>query len=362
MRNPLKAYKEDPFYRSVTNVIGVHAVFKIITIGVFATALWYQQHELRKLLAEQYEAYTQGYRFVPYSWNPEINDIVQMAFFPTLGVLIVLALMFGYLSARYALRPTRNSLEYQKRFIGNLAHELRTPLSIIRTNTEVALMDPEIKPYSRSTFNTTIEELDRVSAIINNLLSLDALTRPGHIRFTPVDLREVAAGVVERHKDMAHRYGINIGLDAAEKPVYVMGNKSALEQALTNLTKNALNYTPQHDNRNVVVRVDDNEDTVCASVIDTGIGIAQDDLYNVFLPYYRGDTSRERGIGSGTSGLGLAIVNDIVRVHNGSITIRSALNRGTTIEMLFPKTKPGDFEQIAPAPKEDGTYEERISA
>jgi signal transduction histidine kinase len=343
-------------------VIGVQTLFKVITLCIFAAALWYQQHELRKLLAEQYEAYTQGYRFVPYSWNPEINDIVQMAFFPTLGVMIVLALMFGYLSARYALRPTRNSLDYQKRFIGNLAHELRTPLSIIRTNTEVALMDPSLDGYAQSTFRTTIEELDRISSIINNLLSLDALTRPGHIRFTPIDLREVATSVVERHKDMAQHYGINIGLDAAEEPTYVMGNKSALDQALTNLTKNALNYTPQHDNRNVVVRVDNNEDTVSASVIDTGIGIAQDDLYNVFLPYYRGDTSRERGIGSGTSGLGLAIVNDIVRVHNGSITIRSALNRGTTIEIVFPKAKVGDFDRIEPESTEDGAYVEKISA
>lgn len=360
MRNPFKAYSDDPFYRSTVNVIGAQALFKLITLSVFATALWYQQHEIRKLLASQYEAYMKGYRVVPYSWNGEINDIVQMAFFPTLGVMVVLAIMFGYLSARYALRPTRNSLEYQKRFIGNLAHELRTPLSIIRTNSEVALMDRSLNDYTQSTLKTTIEELDRISAIINNLLSLDSLTRPGQIRFTPIDLREVAANVVERHMDMAHRYGINLGLDAADEPAYVMGNKSALEQALTNLTKNALNYTPQHDNRNVVVRIDDNEDTICASVIDTGIGIAQDDLYNVFLPYYRGDTSRERGIGSGTSGLGLAIVNDIVRVHNGSITIRSALNRGTTIEVIFPKATVGDFENIAPAATDDGAFVEKI--
>lgn len=224
-------------------------------------------------------------------------------------------------------------------------------------------MDRTLEGYARSTMQGTIEELDRISGIINNLLSFDSLVQPGRIKVEPLLLRDIANAVVHRHLAMAEKYGINIGVDVAQAPAYVMGNQIALEQAVTNLVKNALNYTPQHQNQSVVVRIDDKGDAVSLSIIDTGIGIAQKDLFNIFQPFYRGDTSRERGIGSGTSGLGLAIVNDIVRAHSGHITIRSALNRGTTIELSFPKvaspTAPN--EQLPERPEDADEHEERIA-
>lgn len=357
----LKRYQEDTFFRTTINVIGVQAFFVVLSLLVFATAIWYQQYETSKVVTARRAAFATGYRLTPESFDEQIYAIRNNALTQSWIALIILASVFGYFSARYALQPTRMSLEYQKRFIGNIAHELRTPLSIIRTNTEVALMDPNLDSYARSTFQTTIEEIDRVSGIINNLLSFDALTRPGRIRFDPIDVHDTATEVVARHKELAKSYGIALALDATGDPSYVMGNRVALEQAFTNILKNALNYTPQHANRSVVLRVDDNEDSVVVSVIDSGIGIAQNDLYYIFQPYYRGDTSRERGIGSGTSGLGLAIVNDIVRVHSGSIVIRSALNRGTTIEITFPKADTREYvKQIAPKEDDNEIHEEVI--
>jgi signal transduction histidine kinase len=359
MPSPFTRYRENPFFRSTMNVIIVQSMFVLLSVLVFATALWYQQYRGQQLVQEQHMAYAEGYRFTSQSLDVPLQNVRDTTLWQSVLALMVLAVIFGYFSARYALQPTRVSLEHQKRFIGNIAHELRTPLSIIRTNSEVALLDPKTGGYARTTLEGTIEELDRISGIINNLLSFDALTRPGRIRFELVDLLDIAGEVVARHRAMAQSYGINIALDSDGTPAYVMGNRIALEQALTNLTKNALNYTPQHDKRSVIVRVDNNEETVVASVIDTGIGIAQQDLYHVFQPYYRGDTSRERGIGKGTSGLGLAIVNDIVRAHSGSIVIRSALNKGTTIELSFPRL---NAEPLATEPAEDDgeVHEERI--
>lgn len=327
----LKERFEDPFFRSTWNVVNVQIIFVLLSMLVFGGAMLLLRHDTVQTLRQQL------------SLRELSNQLLVLRdhiIYGTFGALAGMGIVFGILTARYALRPTRDSLEHQKRFIGNLAHELRTPLSIIRTNTEVALMDASLDEYARSTMNTTIEELDRISSIINNLLSFEILMRPGHIKLEPVLLRDIAGDVVHRHIEMAKRYGINIGIDAMHHPAYMLGNKVALEQAVTNLVKNALNYTPQHDNRSVVVRIDDKGDEVALSVIDTGIGISQKDLLNVFQPFYRGDTSRTRDIGSGTSGLGLAIVNDIVRAHNGHLTIRSALNRGTTIELSFPKADP----------------------
>jgi signal transduction histidine kinase len=274
-------------------------------------------------------------------------------------ILIALAAFFGYLAARFALSPTRNSLEYQKRFIGNVAHELRTPLSVIRTSTEVALMDDSLSNYSRSTFNGTIEELDRISEIINNLLSFDTLLRPGRIRMKPLQLGEVLALVAKRHADLAATRGISLTFvnECGEDCSYVLGNEVALTQVFTNLVKNALNYTPQHDGRSVEVTLRDKEDSIQVSVADTGIGIAQKDLYHIFEPFYRGDTARDRSVSGGTSGLGLAIVNDIVRAHRGTTIIRSALNRGTTIEITFPKAETTTYVQDLAA-EEDGEEHE----
>lgn len=341
----------------------VQATFVLLTIVVFGFAVWHQQRSTQTLISEARIETATGTQLNPQILDTQLHSLRDNTLLIALLVLAILAVIFGYLTARHALNPTRNSLESQKRFIGNIAHELRTPLAIIRTNTEVALMDRTLEGYARSTMQGTIEELDRISGIINNLLSFDSLVRPGRIKVEPLLLRDIANAVVHRHLNMAEKYGINIGVDAAQAPAYVLGNQIALEQAVTNLVKNALNYTPQHQGQSVVVRIDDKDERVSLSVIDTGIGIAQKDLFNVFQPFYRGDTSRERGIGSGTSGLGLAIVNDIVRAHNGHITVRSALNRGTTIELSFPKipspTSPN--EQLPDQPEDADEHEEQIA-
>ncbi|MES2225988.1 MAG: HAMP domain-containing sensor histidine kinase [Patescibacteria group bacterium] len=345
-------YRENPYWRSAFNIIAIQTLLVIFTVVVFAFAIKYQQTQTVQVLRDHITQIASG--------APPINGALANAFqnvrYETLGgvllVLITLTVLFGFLAARYALSPTRNSLEYQKRFIGNIAHELRTPLSIIRTNTEVALMDPSLNDYARSTLTMTIEELDRVSETINNLLTFDTLLRPERIRKGPVNLMSVIELVVERHRDLATTRGIMLthsGSDIA----YLFGNEVALGQVFTNLVKNALNYTPQHEGRSVEVRIVDNDETITASVIDTGIGIAQKDLYHVFEPFYRGDTSRARRIGGGTSGLGLAIVNDIVRAHQGSIIVRSALNRGTTIEISFPKADTTEYVKEIAAKEDD---------
>jgi signal transduction histidine kinase len=99
----------------------------------------------------------------------------------TLGAMSITGAVFGYLFFRFMLMPTRNTLYYQKLFISNVAHELRTPLSTIKTSTEVALLDEHLTPTVVKTFGEIGHELDRISEIIDNLLSLNTLTRPERI-------------------------------------------------------------------------------------------------------------------------------------------------------------------------------------
>jgi signal transduction histidine kinase len=153
----------------------------------------------------------------------------------------------------------------------------------------------------------------------------------------PVDLGEIAARVLARHTPVAASRGIEL-VARASGTVRVLGNATALDQVLDNLIKNAIAYTPKGRGSAVTVSIEpDYRGKVALTVTDTGIGIKQEDLFHIFEPFYRGDTSRARGIGTGSSGLGLAIVNEIVRLHHGAIRIRSVVGTGTSIRILLPE-------------------------
>jgi signal transduction histidine kinase len=275
-------------------------------------------------------------------------------FNPYIG-LVALIVLFGYLIIRFALTPARDSLQIQKRFIGNVAHEIRTPLSIIKTSTEVTLMDPELPEDIRKTLTGTLIELDRISETINNLLSFDTLMQPGRMKTEPVDLGAIVQAVLKRHQALADSRGITFSTHIGKNRM-VLGNATGLDQITTNLIKNAINYTSEDKGGVVTVKIEnDYRGRVVLVIIDSGIGIAQKDLYHVFEPFYRGDTSRARGVGTGSSGLGLAIVNEIVRMHKGTISIKSAVGRGTTIAISLP---PGTSSPIQNNPLIDATEEE----
>ncbi len=253
------------------------------------------------------------------------------------GGVIIMALLSGMLLSRFTLRPARDTARYQKLFISNIAHELRTPLSTIKTSSEVALIDENLPADIKTTFTEIIEELNRVSEIINNLLSLNTLTRPERMQFTSVDIAPIAENVLKRHLPFARERGIKAVL-RKEPGALVWGNSMALEQIMMNLIKNAFTYTPANSNGEVTITVrPDGRGAVLFSVQDTGIGISQEDLFHIFEPFYRADSSRNRGLQSTGSGLGLTIVNEMVRAHHGRIHIESRKRKGTTVSVFFPR-------------------------
>lgn len=328
-------YRYNPYTRSTINVILLQVLLAILIVVAFGFALKFQQVNT---IASIYGDITNTMQGVisEVPLEEALKDVSQLTLQYVLLGIVLLSLFSGYLTARYALKPTRVSLQFQKRFIGNMAHEIRTPLAIIKTNTEVALMDPSLNRSMRTTLVTTNDELDRISEIINNILSFDTLLQPKAIALTELDLSQTARLVVTRHEDLARSRGISLTFSANEEH-FIYGNITGLEQVLTNLIKNALNYTPQNSDGIVTVEVNGDKEQVTVSVTDTGIGIAKKDLYYIFQPFYRADTSRTRGVGGGTSGLGLAIAGEIVKAHQGKIFVRSVLNRGTTIEVTIPK-------------------------
>lgn len=347
-------YRFNPYYKTTTHVVGMQALLGVIKIALFLFAIYY----IQKHAVEIVNAYFGSGSMAAIAIAGSVETLLFETFVFLLAVLIALNLVFGFLISRFALFPARNSLQFQKRFIGNIAHEIRTPLAIIKTNTEVALFDEKLPAHVRETFADTLQELDRISETINNLLSFDTLTRPRRIEMLTTNLGAIAETAILRHQALADSRGVALIADIGETRL-VHGSAVALEQVVTNLVKNAINYTPKDQGGSVTVHVgkSDTGRGVELSVKDTGIGIEQKDLFHIFEPFYRGDTSRARGIGTGTSGLGLAIVNEIVRLHKGSIAIASTPGVGTEITVTLPAAKDSDL----PDPLSDGGKTSAVS-
>ncbi|MBC7836978.1 HAMP domain-containing histidine kinase [Acetobacteraceae bacterium] len=330
-------YTSDLFFRTTVHVVVLQAVLVCICIVTFWWTLQYTNDRiLAAVVSNIQEIVTNASTADPKELARSISAIQDRAVILAFGSVLVLSLLFGILLARFTLRPARETLRYQKIFISNVAHELRTPLSTIKTSSEVALLDNNLAYPMRKTFGEILIELDRISQIINNLLSLNTLTRPERMQFKDVDLGDIVEDVVQRLQTFATERDIKIIVKTDARRT-VWGNPSALEQIVNNLIKNALSYTPKSAEGVVTVSVrPDYNGLIVLSVADNGIGISQEDLFHIFEPFYRADTSRVRKIKKTGSGLGLTIVNEIVRVHHGRINIQSALHKGTTVSVTLP--------------------------
>ena len=193
-------------------------------------------------------------------------------------------------------------------------------------------MSPHVQPDLRVTLESMNEELDRTSEIINNLLSLSHSIRPERIELSSVDLGAVVNNMMQKLRGLSDPKHLEMEARMSERRI-VHGNAVALEQIAMNIIKNAIVHTPRGGR--VLVTVEPVHPNLMEfTVKDSGVGIPRRDLFHIFEPYYRGDPSRKRG--SSGNGLGLTIVSELVKLHNGKITVRSVERRGTTVTVLLP--------------------------
>lgn len=327
-------YKYDPFFRTECNTIALQVLYSLILIVLVAISFGYLYRDLSNALISGIREGIENNNIVAAGPTiaEELEYIRTKSLTTIVSIAVLLTVLFGYIVARITLAPTRNALSAQKQFIGNIAHELRTPLSVIKTNTEVALMDNNLDSDMKETLDGTIEELDRISGIINNLVSLSVLVRPEHVEFTHVELGTVVEDVISKLDDLARTRRLELVVRKGDSNV-VLGNAAALGQIVMNLVKNAIEHTTSGGRVTVTVESIAHH-RVELAVQDTGEGIARADLFRIFEPFYRVEKSRNRARGG--SGLGLSIVSELVKMHQGKIEVRSALGRGTTVLVTFP--------------------------
>ncbi len=219
----------------------------------------------------------------------------------------------------------------QRQFTADASHELRTPLTILRGEFEVALSRERAAPEYRRTLESGLEEVQRMTRIVESLSLLargDAGPGPPHV---PVSLGALASEVTTAMERRADAQGLTLVLEADGEAV-VRGDGDALRRMVQNLVENALTYTPPGGEIRVSLSAAEGKCRLC--VADTGVGIAPDDLPHVLDRFFRGDKSRAN---TGGSGLGLSIVQSIVQAHGGRIEAESELGRGSRFTVTLPE-------------------------
>lgn len=330
----LRKYQDDPFFRTEVNAITLQVAFAAFMIAVVGASFSFNTRGVSTAIVSGIRSglTTTTPALVAPEIVSQVQNIRTQNFVTVLALITFATAVFGYIIARITLSPARNALSAQKQFIGNIAHELRTPLAIIKTNTEIGLLENKLNNDMKQMMASNIEELDRISEIINNLLTLSSLINPEKMEFRPVDVASLANEATQKYKRLAEVNDHQLTIHTAHH-AWVNGNSTALTQVISNLLKNSINYTPPGGAITLAVSANPYGE-IEMYVRDTGIGIARADLEHIFEPFFRAERSRTRA--KGGSGLGLTITAELVKLHNGRISIRSTPGRGTTVTVLLP--------------------------
>ena len=246
----------------------------------------------------------------------------------TVGLLCLLSIFAAYLISNNAVKPLIEAYNKQKEFVSDPSHELKTPLSVLLTYTEILQQQPQ----NAKALQVMHDETKSMSGLVENLL---ALTRLENIKNTAVSEISVA-NVLE---PLAEK--LNTVHQERKRPLKVICPVKAkikmsaqhLERLLTILLDNALKYTP--NSKDISVKVSENEHNLKIEVSDQGIGIKTEDLPHIFERFYRADKSRNRQ--KGGFGLGLALAQNIVQKYNGKITVDSTFGKGSVFTVTLPK-------------------------
>jgi len=233
------------------------------------------------------------------------------------------------------LKKLKETEAFRKEFIGNLAHELKTPVfsvqGYILTLLEGGLEDETInrkflKKASKGMERITavIEDMDVITRIESGILELD---------ITNFDLLVLLKNVFFELEEKAETKNIELKIDSSKAKVFVMADRSRLTQVLYNLIINSIYYG--NDNGTTIVEVIDNKDNVLVQIKDNGPGIEKEHLNRLFERFYRVEKSRTRN--KGGSGIGLAIVKHIIEAHNQTISVASEIEKGTVFEFSLDK-------------------------
>jgi len=229
---------------------------------------------------------------------------------------------------------------YRREFLGNVSHELKTPIfniqGYILTLLDGGMDDPQI---NRKYLERTEKSIDRMISIIQDLEIISKFEAGEFtLKYEYFDIVELAREVTDLMDIKASKKNIRLFFaENYDSPVVVYADRQRIQQVLTNLIVNSVKYGSE--NGRTKISFFDMDENILVEVTDSGMGIPREELPRIFERFYRGDRSRTRKTGEGGSGLGLAIVKHIIEAHNQTINVRSTLGVGSTFAFTLKKGK-----------------------
>ncbi|HVO35852.1 MAG TPA: ATP-binding protein [Gemmatimonadales bacterium] len=247
---------------------------------------------------------------------------------------LVLVAAGGWLLVRKSTAPVEQTMETMRRFMADAAHELRTPIAVLRGQAEVALQRDREPPEYAEALRRIEREAERLGATVEDLLTLaraDAGERP--IARERVFLDDLALDAVTAARALAERRGVELEVGTFEEAA-ALGDPTLLHQMLMIVLDNAMKFTPQGGRVKLSAAAPGAQAEIV--VEDTGVGIRPDQLPHIFERFWRGDPARGRGDGAQGAGLGLAIARWIADAHGAQLLVTSEPGKGTRVAIRFP--------------------------
>ncbi len=265
-----------------------------------------------------------------------INEAKQHIIISFLGINGIILIAMGGLSyflAGKTLEPIQEMMEEQKRFVSDASHELKTPLTAMKSALEVYVRDPKMTlQEAKQVLHDNIQEVNRLQTLSESLLTLSENQSNSLSSFVKIDPKVVLSKASNQLKHSADKKKIKIHISSIPT-VTIKGNEERLIELFTILLDNAVKYSAKETVVSIVGEVE--RKGLELRVSDTGMGIEEKDLPHIFDRFYRSDSARSR-MGVGGYGLGLPIAKKIVKLHRGNINVESTVNFGTTVSVWLP--------------------------
>jgi two-component system, OmpR family, sensor histidine kinase CiaH len=250
------------------------------------------------------------------------------------GAILFIAGGLGYFLAGRTLAPIEQMIERQKKFVADAAHELKTPLTAMKTNLEVNLRKKDLKVKgAKEIISGTVADIDTLTSLTNSLLKQSKYQGGNHNSTKEnVVLAQSVERVLKKLRPRIEKKELTVTRNLEK--VALRGNKNALEELITILVDNAVKFNKQKGT--ILIELQERKDQICLKVKDTGIGIPKKDIPYIFDRFYKANSSRSKRKNEGF-GLGLSIAKEIVKEHGGKIAACSDGGKETTVTVLLPK-------------------------
>ncbi len=325
------------WYLSILTIITVSFSAFVYTseVSVASRALDRQRVRLETRFNQHPDVFT-GLELPPFADPSTITEIKEETLFSLVVLNLLILGISGALSfflAGKTLKPIEEMLERQKRFVSDAAHELKTPLTVMKTGLEVSIRDKDMdREKMNMVLADAVEEINKLNTFVNKLLKQSKYQNGlKTMEKKAVKIDEVLAESIKSLELLAKEKNIVIDLNSVSSETY--GNREELDELFKNLLENAIKYSP--NNEKVTLRCFNRNNDIIIEIIDKGPGISKEDQPKIFDPFFRADRSRQKNKVDGF-GLGLAICKEIVENHCGSIHINSEPGKGSTFVVSLP--------------------------